>query len=147
MSAQHIPDGVNIEPTEEQMAAFLKGDREEAVMMVNLLAFYDRAIYPPDSDFPPCSGREAYMKYGAHAQEKLESIGGRIFFSAPCQHTTIGRDEGWDMIAIAYYPSRRAFIDLAVAMGEHAEAITHRRAGLKKTIVIQTPANFEGGVL
>ncbi len=136
------PDGIDIEPTPDQLQTFLKGDRDEPILMINLLAYRDQAIYPPDSGMPPCSGREAYMKYGAIANAKINTLGGRIVMHAPLVQTVVGSSvETWDDIAIAFYPSRRAFIDMAVSMGDYPEAMLHRRAGLARTAVIQAPSD------
>ena len=45
-------------------------------MMVNLLRFAAEAAYPEGFDAEPCSGAEAYRRYGEAAQPFLEKVGG-----------------------------------------------------------------------
>ncbi len=55
-----------IEPSPEKLQQFAADANDESpIVMINLLRYRDRAEYPKGSDAPPCSGREAYQRYGA----------------------------------------------------------------------------------
>jgi hypothetical protein len=52
----------------ESAQAMLAGVAEDRpVVMINLLRYRERAAYPPGSDALPCTGQEAYGRYGQAA--------------------------------------------------------------------------------
>jgi uncharacterized protein (DUF1330 family) len=85
---------------------------EGPVVMLNLLAF------------KPDGGAERYAEYAQAIAPLLEGVGGRILFAGAAGEAVIG-EEGWDVIALAEYPSRQAFIDM-VDSPEY-QAIGHLR--------------------
>ena len=120
-----------IAPTQDQLNRFMKADQDAPLVMINLLKFKEKAEYPagtPDSDI---SGAEAYGRYGAVAQKKIEEVGGRIVWSAPQHMVMIGddADDEYDAAALVFYPSRAAFLRM-IAMPDYQEAAKHREAGL-----------------
>jgi uncharacterized protein (DUF1330 family) len=76
-----------------------RADDGSPVVMLNLLAF------------EPEGGRERYMEYGAAVAPLLEKAGGRIVFAGAAAPALLGAD-GWDLVALVEYPSRRAFLDM-----------------------------------
>jgi uncharacterized protein (DUF1330 family) len=127
----------DVEPTQAQLETFAKGDMKQPLAMLNLLRFKDVATYEPGSKEPKRSGAEAYMLYGAVAQQKVREVGGDIIYMGPAQQTFIGPpDVKWDVMALVYYPSREAFLRM-VAMPDYQAATRHRRAGLAATRLIQ----------
>ena len=72
---------------------------EGPVVMLNLLAF------------KPDGGAERYAEYAEAVAPLLERVGGRVLFAGAAGEVVIG-EEGWDVIALAEYPSRQAFIDM-----------------------------------
>ena len=127
----------DVEPTEKQLEMFSKGDMKQPLAMLNLLRFKDVATYEPGTKEPKRSGLEAYMLYGAVAQQKVAEVGGQMIFTSLAQQTFIGgADAKWDVVALVYYPSREAFLRM-LAMPDYQAATHHRRAGLAATQLIQ----------
>jgi hypothetical protein len=124
-------------PQPEQAKAFFAGDETGPMVMVNLLKFKDKAEYPDGSD-PDLSGREAYLRYGVAVQKCLELVGGRAVFSGDVTGLILGDvEELWDMVALAYYPSPKAMMDM-VALPEYQGIEVHRFAGLAGQLNIRT---------
>jgi uncharacterized protein (DUF1330 family) len=127
----------DVEPTETQLETFSRGDMKQPLAMLNLLRFKDIATYDADAKQPKRSGLEAYMMYGAVAQQKVAQVGGQMIFMAPAQQTFVGpADVKWDVVALVYYPSREAFLRM-LAMPDYQAATHHRRAGLAATHLVQ----------
>jgi uncharacterized protein (DUF1330 family) len=82
------------------------------VVMLNLLAFN------------PDGGAERYAEYAEAVAPLLERVGGRVLFAGAAAEAVIG-EAGWDVIALAEYPTRQAFIDM-VDSPEY-QAIAHLR--------------------
>jgi uncharacterized protein (DUF1330 family) len=77
------------------------------VVMLNLL------------EFKPDGGAERYGEYATAVAPLLEKVGGRIIFAGQPAEPLIG-DGRWDMVALAEYPSRQAFLDM-VGSPEYGE--------------------------
>lgn len=114
--------------------------------MINLLRYAEQAGYPSDFDASPCSGREAYQRYGAVAQQTIASVGGRILWLGQVQALVIAPEgEAWDDAVLVEYPSRKAFIEM-INQPEYQAAAPHRTAALADSRLIATAqvANFLG---
>ncbi len=131
----HVANAVMPEP--DQAKAFFFGDDKGPMVMVNLLKFKDKAEYP-DGANPDMSGREAYLIYGAAVSKCLERVGGKPLFSGPVTGLILGEvEELWDMVALAYYPSPQAMMEM-VALPEYKGIEIHRLAGLAGQLNIRT---------
>jgi uncharacterized protein (DUF1330 family) len=98
---------------QEGLGAFAERREEPSpVAMLNLLAF--------EAD----GGRERYEEYGTAVAPIFEQAGGRILYAGRPAPAMIG-DQSWDMVIIAEYPTRQAFLDM-VTSPEYQE-ITHLR--------------------
>lgn len=126
-------------PRPEIAQAFF-GDADHGPMvMVNLLKFNERAGYP-DGRSPEMSGKEAYLIYGAAVMKCLEMVGGKGLFSADVSGLLLGDvEELWDMVALAYYPSPQAMLQM-VGLPDYQGIEIHRFAGLKGQLNIRTRA-------
>ncbi len=126
-------------PRSEVAQAFF-GDAEHGPMvMVNLLKFRDKAEYP-DGRNPEMTGKEAYLVYGAAVMKCLEMVGGKGLFSADVSGLLLGDvEELWDMVALAYYPSPQAMLQM-VALPDYQGIEIHRFAGLQGQLNIRTRA-------
>jgi uncharacterized protein (DUF1330 family) len=102
------PEGLNEAGVRELNARAGDGP----VMMLNLLAF------------KPDGGAERYAEYAVAVEPLLERVGARVVLAGAAGVAVIG-DESWDLVALAEYPTRQAFIDL-VDSPEY-EAIAHLR--------------------
>ena len=129
----------SIEPTPEQFRALVaaaEANPDEPILMLNLLRFREQAAYPDDFEAEPCSGREAYGRYGEATQPFLEQVGGEPVLVAPASLPVIAPEgESWDVVFFVRYPSRKAF--LAMATNPDYLAITpHRSAALADSRLI-----------
>jgi len=101
---------------------------EGPVVMLNLLKFKERA------DSGDVSGRESYNRYGRDVKPMVEALGGRIIWHGRADQLLIG-EEDWDAVALVEYPSRKAFLEMA--MSKQMGDIHHNReAGLERTVLI-----------
>ncbi|HUV44409.1 MAG TPA: DUF1330 domain-containing protein [Dehalococcoidales bacterium] len=126
-----------VTPSPEQIQAFLASDLSGPVCMVNLLEFKPMAEYEDgrESNLP---GREAYSLYGAQMREFCESKGCRFLFAGAVRQMIIGSvEEEWDAVAIVEYPSKEAFVEIALSP-EVQEISIHRSAGLAGQLLIAT---------
>lgn len=123
-------------PGPDQIAA-MQAAMAGPIVMVNLLKFRARAAYK-DGRASDLSGRDAYMIYGAAVTRLLPKHGARLVFAGDVTQMTIGRaDPLWDEVALAWYPSRRALIEMSMSP-EFAEIAAHREAGLEGQLNIET---------
>ena len=126
-------------PTAEQLEAIASADMDQPVAMVNLLKFKDKATYEDSAPEAAenLSGFEAYARYGIGVYKVLESIGAKPLFNAPTSRYVIGDGEAWDAVAVVWYPSRKAFLEMTSS--EDYQAIHyHREAGLEHQQLIET---------
>lgn len=133
----------HVEPTTEQLAAFLAEDPGSPIVMLNLLRYRDEADYSEAPDLAPeapISGREAYQRYSEGVLPILASIDAGIELFGPCHGTLIGpADEAWDEIVLVRYPSTAAFVGMVTS--PEYEAITgHRTAALADSRLVRTTA-------
>jgi uncharacterized protein (DUF1330 family) len=121
----------------ERIAAMQEAGPDGPIVMVNLLRFREKALYPDGRD-PHLSGREAYMRYGAAVAELLPKFGGRVLFAGDVTFLALGRVEDlWDEIALAEYPNRAALWAMS-SSPEWREIAVHRQAGLAGQLNIET---------
>ena len=133
----------SINPSAEQFERFLKTVPEDRpIVMLNLLRYREQAEYPAGFDAAPCSGEEAYQRYGAVAAERVASVGGRIIWAGSADLTVIGPEhEKWDTVVLVEYPSRQAFAQM-IGQPEYQAAAPHRTAALADSRLIATAAQL-----
>ncbi|MEL6387705.1 MAG: DUF1330 domain-containing protein [Pseudomonadota bacterium] len=127
-----------MQPTQDQLTAFLGANMTEPVCMVNLLKFRDKAAYAEGTSEAAegLTGLEAYARYGAGVTEVFQHIGAKMIFGAPVARFMIGEGD-WDTVAMVWYPSRQTFIEMP--QREDYQAIHyHREAGLLHQDLIET---------
>jgi uncharacterized protein (DUF1330 family) len=126
-------------PGPAQIQAFFGQPEDGPFVMVNLLKFKPKAEYADGSN-SDLTGAEAYALYGEGVSKLVKSIGGKIRFSGRVTDLMIGEvEELWDMVALAEYPSLKAFQEMATSPGMHAIE-HHRTAGLAGQLNIRTKA-------
>lgn len=115
------------------------------VTMINLLRFRDQADYGDRTEFPPCSGREAYYdRYAAVSSPLVMADGAKIVWMG----TTIGNviappDEKWDDILLVEYP-RFAALQKLFSNPEYQAAVIHRTAALEDSrLIASLPTQLE----
>ncbi len=125
---------MSIEPSAAQFELLAGAEDSGPVMMLNLLRFKERADGIDAAD--GISGAEAYARYGAEAVKFLARVGGRVVLTLAPQDSVIGPDEGeWDLVIVAEYPSRAAFLNM-VSDPEYLAIHAHRAAGLSDSRLI-----------
>ena len=129
-----------VRPSDEQLKSFFADagtDRDGPVVMVNLLKFRERAVYPDGSD-AHLSGFEAYIRYGKEVSKILAKIGGRMVYNGLVDGLMLGEcEELWDHVALFEYPSRAVFLEMVVSP-EYRAIEVHREAGLAGQLNIGT---------
>lgn len=134
----------SLHPTPERLQQFLRDtDESTPIVMINLLRYRERADYPADADAEPCSGREAYQRYGAAVAPMLGKVGARPVWGGSVASTVISPDgEAWDDAVLVEYPSRAAFIEMTSSPEYQAIAV-HRSAGLADSRLIAATSGSE----
>jgi uncharacterized protein (DUF1330 family) len=121
----------------KRIAAMQEAGPPGPIIMVNLLKFRERALYPDGSD-AHLSGREAYMRYAVAVTALLPKFGGRALFAGDVRFLALGQvEELWDEIALAEYPDRVALWAMSTSE-EWRKIAVHRQAGLAGQLNIET---------
>ena len=127
-------------PDTEQIAAMGTGG-DGPIVMVNLLKFRARALYR-DGRASDLSGRDAYMLYGRAVAPLVGKHGGAVLYAGDVSFLMLGRVEPlWDEVALAWYPSRKALLEMSMSAEWMAIAV-HRDAGLEGQLNIETTPSF-----
>jgi len=110
---------------------FSKEEGRGAVSMLNLLAFKPGM-------------KEEYLKYG---KAFAESIGAKRGGNAKIVGNVIEKEQGWDEIAVAHYPSIMHFADMLASEDYQEVNHRHRIGSLRDTCILCTSelAIEEGG--
>jgi uncharacterized protein (DUF1330 family) len=126
----------HVYPTASRVEALMADDSGRPVVMVNLLKFRAKAVYP-DGRPGDLTGRQAYDLYGAAMQKVIEENGGRLLFGGDIASLVIGEvGDLWDTCILVEYPSAAAFAAI-VTSPEVAEIGVHRAAGLEGQLLIR----------
>ncbi|HSD10293.1 MAG TPA: DUF1330 domain-containing protein [Candidatus Binatia bacterium] len=135
----------SIEPSPEKLQKLVaEANDQSPVVMINLLRYRERAEYPRGSDATPCSGAEAYQRYGALVVPMLAEVGAKILWRGSVKQTVIGPEsEEWDEALLVQYPSRKAFLTM-VGRADYQRAAVHRSAALADSRLIATGAPASG---
>ena len=114
-------------------------------LAVNLLKFKEKAEYE-DGRLTTLSGQEAYSIYANEVQNHLAKVGAKVILGGEVNRLILGEvEELWDVVAVAWYPSRKAMIDMATSK-DYIESEKHRKAGLAGQLnieVIESEFNFQ----
>jgi uncharacterized protein (DUF1330 family) len=138
--------GASINPTEAEIAAFAaESVNDKPIVMVNLLRFNAEALYPqgdPLAGTASLSGRKAYQRYSQAVLPLLWETGGQVLWLGKARTTFIAPEgERWDEVALAWYPSRAAFVRMINSPAYRA-IVGHRAAALADSRLIETQAVF-----
>lgn len=108
------------------------------LVMINLLRYRERAAYPEGGGAEPCSGREAYGRYGQVSIGLITAVGGQVIWQGSPKAVLIGHPgEGWHKALLVRYPSKRAFLEM-VSSPEYQAIVVHRTAALEDSRLIAT---------
>jgi hypothetical protein len=109
-------------------------DRQEPVVMVNLMRFHPRSL---DGDG---SGWDAYLRYSALTVPMIKARGGTLLWTGDAKAVALGPQQGnqWDYLALVYYPTVGAFIDMMTSSDYETRCDPHRRNGCAEHVIIAT---------
>jgi len=109
-------------------------DRQAPVVMVNLMRFRERSL---DGDG---SGWDAYLRYSALTVPMIKARGGTLLWTGNARAVALGPQAGhqWDYVALVYYPSVAAFIDMMTSVDYENLSDPHRRNGCAEHVIIAT---------
>lgn len=128
-----------IDPDRAQFDAFKALDRDQPIEMLNLVKFRELAEYPEDHALSGAglTGAQAYRNYGTETAPILKRLGGSILWRGMFQTTLIGpKDEAWDEMFIARYPTAHAFLEM-VTDPKYQIAVVHRQAAVDTSRLIR----------
>lgn len=109
-------------------------DHRGPVVMVNLMRFRERSL---DGDG---SGWDAYLRYSALTVPMIKARGGTLLWTGDAKAVALGRQDGnqWDYLALVYYPSVAAFIDMMTSADYESRCDLHRQNGCAEHVIIAT---------
>ena len=135
----------NLHPSSAQLDQLMAlNDDTGPLFMINMLRFREQAAYREESGQPPCSGAEAYQRYGAETGPIVERLGGKVRLLMGIELSFIAPDtEQWDKMLIVEWPNLAAFKAL---LTDHAyQAIGfHRGAALADSRLLISSQEFNG---
>ena len=104
------------------------------VVMVNLMRFRERSL---DGDG---SGWDAYLRYSALTVPMIKARGGTLLWTGDARAVALGRQDGnqWDYLALVYYPSVAAFIDMMTSEDYELRCDPHSINGCAAHVIIAT---------
>jgi uncharacterized protein (DUF1330 family) len=113
-------------------------ERDKPVVMVNLMRFRERSL---DGDG---SGWDAYLRYSALTVPMIKARGGTLLWTGNARAVALGDDAGnrWDYVALVYYPSVAAFVDMMTSADYERKSDPHRRNGCAAHVIIATSESY-----
>jgi uncharacterized protein (DUF1330 family) len=104
------------------------------VVMVNLMRFRARSL---DGDG---SGWDAYLRYSALTVPMIKARGGTLLWTGDAKAVALGLEAGntWDYLALVYYPTVGAFIDMMTSQDYETHCDPHRTNGCAEHVIIAT---------
>ena len=109
-------------------------DRDGPVVMVNLMRFRERSLEGDGS------GWDAYLRYSALTVPMIKARGGTLLWTGDAKAVALGQQDGnqWDYLALVYYPTVAAFIDMMTSKDYEQRCDPHRTNGCAEHVIIAT---------
>jgi uncharacterized protein (DUF1330 family) len=109
-------------------------DRHAPVVMLNLMRFHAR------SGDGNGSGWDAYLRYSAVTVPMIKARGGTLLWTGDAKAVALGPYDGndWDFVALVYYPSIAAFLDMMKSEAYERDADPHRRNACAEHVILAT---------
>jgi uncharacterized protein (DUF1330 family) len=109
-------------------------EHQGPIVMVNLMRFRDRSL---DGDG---SGWDAYLRYSALTVPMIKARGGTLLWTGDAKFVALGPQAGnqWDYLALVYYPSVAAFLEMMTSPDYENLSDTHRHNGCAEHVIICT---------
>ncbi len=107
-------------------------DPHEPVVMVNLMRFHPQSL---DGDG---TGWDAYLRYSALTVPMIKARGGTLLWTGDARAVALGIPHAhqWDYLALVYYPSVAAFMDMMTSADYETRCDPHRRNGCADHVII-----------
>jgi len=104
------------------------------VVMLNLMRFRERSLDGRGS------GWDAYRRYSEHTVPMIKARGGTLLWTGDAKGVALGEAEGrhWDYIALVYYPSVEAFLDMMTSADYETKSDPERNNGCADHLIICT---------
>jgi uncharacterized protein (DUF1330 family) len=114
-------------------------EHQGPVVMVNLMRFHARSL---DGDG---TGWDAYLRYSALTVPMIKARGGTLLWTGDAKAVALGQQQGnqWDYLALVYYPSVAAFIDMMTSEDYETRCDPHRRNGCAEHAIIATARGLQ----
>jgi uncharacterized protein (DUF1330 family) len=111
-------------------------EHQGPIVMVNLMRFYQRSL---DGDGDG-SGWDAYLRYSALTVPMIKARGGTLLWTGDAKAIALGPQDGnrWDYLALVYYPSVAAFMEMMTSADYENLCDPHRRNGCAAHSIICT---------
>ncbi|MDA9436657.1 DUF1330 domain-containing protein [Bradyrhizobium sp. CCBAU 51627] len=109
-------------------------EQHTPVVMLNLMRFHARSR---DGEG---SGWDAYLRYSAITVPMIKARGGTLLWTGEAKAVVLGPHAGndWDFVALVYYPTVAAFLDMMTSEAYEREADPHRVNGCAEHVIIAT---------
>jgi len=109
-------------------------EHQGPVVMVNLMRFRERSL---DGNG---SGWDAYLRYSALTVPMIKARGGTLLWTGEAKAVALGLQAGnqWDYLALVYYPSVAAFMDMMTSPDYENLSDPHRVNGCADHVIIAT---------
>lgn len=109
-------------------------DPQSPVVMVNLMRFHPRAL---DGDG---TGWDAYLRYSALTVPMIKARGGTLLWTGDAKAVALGVPDAhrWDYLALVYYPTLKAFMEMMTSADYETRCDPHRRNGCADHVIICT---------
>ena len=118
--------------------ALLQDKGQGPVVMLNLMRFHDKSL---DGNG---SGWDAYKRYSEHTVPMIKARGGTLLWTGDAKMIALGEDDGsrWDYVALVYYPSVEAFLDMMTSPDYEAKSDPERNNGCADHRIICTQQSY-----
>jgi uncharacterized protein (DUF1330 family) len=128
---------IHIFPEQGGLESFLETyPPDTPVVMLNLLRFREQSAYPPDHDAEPCTGAEAFGRYGEAVAPLLQARGAEPIWQGQQAAMLIGpQDKDWHLAVLVRYPSAASFVGMTTS-SEYQAIVAHRTAALADSRLI-----------
>ena len=108
------------------------------VVMLNLMRFHEKSL---DGNG---SGWDAYRRYSEHTVPMIKARGGTLLWTGDAKGVALGQVEGpdWDYVALVYYPSVEAFLDMMTSADYETKSDPERKNGCADHLIICTQQSY-----
>jgi uncharacterized protein (DUF1330 family) len=109
-------------------------ENQGPIVMVNLMRFREQSL---DGNG---SGWDAYLRYSALTVPMIKERGGTLLWTGNAKAVALGQQDGnrWDYVALVYYPSVAAFLEMMTSPDYEKLSDPQRRNACADHVIICT---------